>query len=137
MTFSIQGYSERFPSLFEGNELITIEQQLRSDSIDAFEGDAPAGSFNDLGFSSMMNYWMASMEVSDPTDGQSVFDQVRGWSNHHAFASTPLDCALAPEDYQSLCSFNLAFGSWNGSTYDLESEHENWAGFLAELPPRG
>lgn len=134
------GYSERLPELWADNELIVAQVQLREDTLAAFGGDTPDGTFKNAGFGTMMNYFMALTEVSagggDPNDGQSVFDQIKTWSGHHSFASPPIDCGAAPEDYESICDYTIAFGTWNGASYDLAFDHVNNLDFVTSLPPR-
>jgi len=134
------GYSERLEELWADNELIVAQVELRESTLEAFGGDAPDGTFKNAGFGTMMNYYMALSEVSaaggDPADGQSVFDQIKTWSGHHSFASPPIDCGAAPADYESICDYTIAFGTWNGSSYDLTFDHVNNLDFVASLPTR-
>ncbi len=134
------GYSSRLEELWADNELIVAEVELRKSTLDAFGGDTPDGTFKDAGFNTMMNYYMALSEVSaaggDPSDGQAAFDQIKTWSGHHSYGSPPIDCGAAPDDYESICDYTIAYGTWNGSSYDLTAAHVNNLDFVSSLPPR-
>ncbi|MFK8025536.1 MAG: hypothetical protein AB8G26_16375, partial [Ilumatobacter sp.] len=134
------GYSGRLTELWEDNELIVAQIELRENAIAAYGGDAPDGTFKNAGFGYIMNYYMALTEVAaaggDPADGPAVFDQIKTWSGHHAFGSPPIDCGAAPEDYESICDYTIAFGVWNGSEYELTQPHVNNIDFVSSLPPR-
>ena len=140
VTVGFTGYSSRLEELWADNELIVAEVDLRKSTLDAFGGDTPSGTFKDAGFNTMMNYYMAMSEVAagggDAGDGQSVFDQIKTWSGHHSFGSPPIDCGAAPDDYESICDYTIAYGVWNGSSYDLAAPHVNNLDFVASLPPR-
>lgn len=134
------GYSARLEELWADNELIVTEVDLRESALAAFGGDTPDGTFKNGGFGYIMNYYMALTEVAtaggDPGDGNAVFEQIKTWANHHSFASPPVDCANAPDDYESICDYTIAYGIWNGSAYDLEEPHVNNLDFVSALPPR-
>jgi ABC-type branched-subunit amino acid transport system substrate-binding protein len=140
VTVGFTGYSERLPELWQDNELIVAEVELREQTLDAFGGDTPDGTFKNAGFSTMMTYYMALSEVAgaggDPGEGQSVFDQIKTWSGHHSYGSPPIDCGAAPADYESICDYTIAYGIWNGTGYDLAAPHVNNLDFVASLPPR-
>ena len=134
------GYSARLEELWADNELIVAQVALRESAIEAFGGDTPNGTFKNAGFGYIMNYYMGLTEVAsaggDPADGPAVFEQIKTWSGHHAFGSPPIDCGAAPDDYESICDYTIAYGIWNGTSYDLAAPHVNNLDFVASLPPR-
>ncbi len=140
VTVGFTGYSSRLEELWADNELIVAEVDLRKSTLEAFGGDTPDGTFKDGGFNTMMNYYMALTEVAsgggDPGDGQAAFDQIKTWSGHHSYGSPPIDCGAAPADYESICDYTIAYGEWNGSSYDLVAPHVNNLDFVSALPPR-
>jgi branched-chain amino acid transport system substrate-binding protein len=140
VTVGFTGYSARLPELWDQNEQIVAEVELRESTVDAFGGDTPNGTFKNAGFGTMMNYYMGLTEVTaaggDPADGTAVFELIGTWTDHHSFGSPSIDCGGAPDDYESICDYTIAFGKWNGSSYDLVSPHENNLEFVSSLPPR-
>ncbi len=83
------------------------------------EADVTKG-FGALGFTSMITLWSISSEMAvagEEITPESFDAALAATDNRHAFGSTPLSCAAAPEPYVAVCNSLVTANQWDGETF--------------------
>jgi branched-chain amino acid transport system substrate-binding protein len=83
------------------------------------EADVTKG-FGALGFTSMITLWSVASELAasgEEVTAEAYEAALAATDNTHAFASTPLSCAQAPEPYIAVCNALVTANQWDGETF--------------------
>jgi branched-chain amino acid transport system substrate-binding protein len=83
------------------------------------EADITKG-FGATGFTSMITLWSVASTLAasgEELTPESYEAALAATDNTHAFGSTPLSCAQAPEPYVAVCNALVTANQWDGETF--------------------
>ncbi len=76
-------------------------------------------------FSTIIWGWQIANQVmadgGDPFDQATLNEAMGSLGSYHFLGRPPVDCAGAPEEYQSICYRDATYLQWNGSEYTTDT----------------
>ncbi len=123
MFVELQGYNVADPGSL--TDFATWELGVREDAIDAYGPEAPVSTFMNDSFSTVIWGWQLANQViadgGDPFDQAALSDAIANLGSYHFVGRPPVDCASAPEEYQSICYRQATYLQWNGEEYTTDT----------------
>src|SRR5262245_25441064 len=105
MSVELQGYNIADPDSL--TDFATFELGVRDDAITAYGPDSAVSNFMKDSFSTIVWGWQIANQViadgKDPFDPAVMGEALAGLGTYHFLGRPPVDCAGAPEEYQSIC----------------------------------
>jgi branched-chain amino acid transport system substrate-binding protein len=145
MLVELQGYNIADPASL--TDFATFELGVREEAITAYGPEAAVSVFMNDSFSTMIWAWQIANQVAadggDPFDQATLAEALASLGSYHFVGRPPVDCAGAPEEYQSICYREATYLLWNGEEYttdpDLGTDYINVTELMttvAESNPR-
>ena len=125
----LQGYNAANPESL--SEFAQFELDVRDQAIEDFGPESAVSNFMQDSFSTMIWAWQIANDVvadgGDPSDAATLGAAVENLGSYHVVGRPPVDCAGAPEEYQSICYRSATYIVWDGEQYvddaDLQGEY--------------
>jgi branched-chain amino acid transport system substrate-binding protein len=123
MFVELQGYNIADPASL--TDFATFELGVREEAIAAYGPEAAVSTFMNDSFSTVIWGWQIANQViadgGDPFDQATLLDALANLGSYHFLGRPPVDCAGAPEEYQSICYRDATYLQWNGTEYTTDT----------------
>jgi substrate-binding family protein len=127
MNVELQGYNVADPSSL--SDFAKWELDVRDKAIADYGPKAAVSNFMKDSFSVVTWGWQIANQLvadgKDPFDTKVMADALANLGSYHVVGRPPVDCAGAPEEYQSICYRTATYLKWDGTKYVTDPDLGN------------
>ena len=102
---------------------------MRDKAIADYGPKAAVSNFMKDSFSTVVWGWQIANQLKadgkDPFDTKVLGDALANLGSYHVVGRPPVDCAGAPEEYQSICYRSATYLVWDGTKYTADPDLNN------------
>jgi hypothetical protein len=124
MNVELQGYNVADPSSL--TDFAKWELDVRDKAIADYGPKSAKSNFMNDSFSTLIWAWqIANQQIADgkdPFDTKVLGDALANLGSYHVVGRPPVDCAGAPEEYQSICYRQATYLVWDGTKYTTDPD---------------